>query len=130
MCFRIALNRALREDLITRNVAALATPPNVEKREANPFTPEQASRFLKAAMGHRLEALFTVGLAIGMRSGECSALRWSDVDLDSGSVTIRHTLQRVKQPGEKKSALMLMPPKSRKSRSRIIELPPLFLLRS
>jgi len=119
---RIALNRALKEDLIARNVAALATPPNVEKREITPFTPEQSSRFLKAAMGHRLEALFTVGLATGMRSGECSALRWSDVDLEAASVTVRHTLQRVKQPGEKKGRLMLLPPKSKTSR-RIIEMP-------
>ena len=33
-----------------------------------PFTAEQASRFLKAPMGHRLESLFTVGLAVGLRS--------------------------------------------------------------
>jgi hypothetical protein len=80
------------------------------------FTLEQATRLLKAAMGHRLEALFTVGLATGLRSGECSALRWPDVDLEAGSVTVRHTLQRVKQPGEKKGRLMLLPPKSKKSR--------------
>lgn len=120
---RIALNQAVKEDLIARNIAELTTPSKVEKREIRPFTTEQASRFLKAALGHRLEAPFTVGLATGMRSGECSALRWSDVDLDAGNVTVRHTLQRVKQPGQKKSHLMLVPPKSEKSRGRRIELP-------
>lgn len=88
---RIALNEALKGDLIARNVAELATPPKSEKREISPFTPEQAGRFLKAAMGHRLETLFTVGLAVGLRSGECSALRWPDVDMDAGRVTVRHT---------------------------------------
>ncbi len=103
--------------MVPRNVAALSTPPKVEKREISPFTPQQAGDFLKAALGHRLEALFTVGLAIGLRSGECSALCWPDLDLDQGTVTVRHTLQR--QTGE---GLVLLPPKSEKSR-RTIELP-------
>ncbi|MGA9623919.1 MAG: hypothetical protein WBQ65_05575, partial [Bryobacteraceae bacterium] len=111
---RIALNQAVKGDLVVRNVAALATPPKVEKREISPFTAEQAGRFLKAAMGHRLEALFTVGLAVGLRSGECSALRWPDVDLEQGAVTVRHTLQRKKHEG-----LVLLPPKSEKSRRTI-----------
>ncbi len=119
---RIALNEALKGDLVARNVAELTTPPKAEKREITPFTPAQAGRFLKAAMGHRLEALFTSGLAVGLRSGECSALRWSDVDMDAGRVTVRHTLQRVKLPGEKRGHLVLLPPKSKKSR-RTIELP-------
>ena len=73
-------------------------------------------------MGHRLEALFTSHSRSGVRSGECSALRWSDVDLDAGKATVRHTLQRVKQPDEKKGHLVMLPPKSEKSR-RSIELP-------
>jgi integrase len=119
---RIALNEAVKGDLVVRNVAQLATPPKVEKREPNPFTAEQAGRFLKAAMGHRLEALFTVGLAVGIRSGECSALHWADVDLDNGIVAVKHTLQRVKAAGEKKGKIALLPTKSPKSR-RTIHLP-------
>ena len=113
---RVALNQAVKAELVTRNVAALATPPLVERKEITPFTSDQASRFLKAALGHRHEALFTAGLAVGLRSGECSALRWPDLDLDEGTVTVRHTLQRKKGEG-----LFLMPPKSVKSR-RTIEL--------
>jgi hypothetical protein len=55
---RIALNQAVKADLVSRNVGALATPPKVEKKEISPFTPQQAGDFLKAAVGHRLEALF------------------------------------------------------------------------
>lgn len=114
---RIALNEAVKGDLLQRNPAALATPPKVEKREITPFTAEQAGRFLKAAAGHRLESLFTVGLAVGLRSGECSALRWEDVNLETGAVAVKHTLQRLKKHG-----LVLMPPKSEKSR-RTVQLP-------
>jgi integrase len=116
---RIARQEAVKGDLVPRNVAAVTTPPRVETKEPQPFTPEQAGRFLKAAMGHRLEALFTSALAIGLRSGECSALRWPDVDLDKAEVNVRHTLQRVKHPGEKKGTLTLLPPKSKKSRRRV-----------
>jgi integrase len=119
---RTALAEAVKGDLVWRNVAALATPPKMEKREIVPFTPDQAGRFLKAAMGHRLEALFTSALAIGLRSGECSALQWSDVDINQGKVTVRHSLQRIKEPGEKKGRLAMLPPKSEESR-RTIELP-------
>jgi integrase len=108
---RLPLNEAVKSDLIPRNVAALATPPKVERPEVVPFTPGQAGQFMKAAMGHRLEALFTSALAVGLRSGECSALRWPDIDLDKGTVTVRHTLQRKSGEG-----LVLMPPKSEKSR--------------
>ncbi len=114
---RVALNHAVKDDLIARNPAALAMPPRVEKREIEPFTPEQAVQFLKAAQGHPFEALFTVGLAVGLRSGEVSGLRWPDVDLDHGVVTVRYALQR--QTGK---GLVLVPPKSDSGR-RTIELP-------
>jgi integrase len=114
---RIALNEALKSDLFQRNPATLATPPLVEKTEIKPFTPEEAMRFLQAARAHRLEALFTVALAIGLRSGEASGLKWSAVDLERGEIHVRQALQRVKGKG-----LALVPPKSEKSR-RTIQLP-------
>ena len=94
--FRVALKEAMKSDLIARNVAALATPPKVEEREITPFTVEQAGQFLKAALGHRLETLFTSGLAVGIRSGECSALRWPDVDLENGNISEAYLAAREK----------------------------------
>ncbi len=114
---RIALNEAVKDDRIPRNPAALATPPKVEKRIISPFTPEQAGRFLKAAQGHRLESLFTVALAVGLRSGEASGLRWPDIDLERGTLKVENALQRQKGKG-----LVMVPPKSDASR-RVVELP-------
>jgi len=114
---RIALHEAVSGELIGRNVAALVKLPKVETREITPFTLQESARLLKAAMSHRLEALFTVGLAMGIRSGECSALRWCDVDFDAGKVHVRHTLQRIVG-----GPLTLMPTKSKKS-SRTLDLP-------
>ena len=104
-----------------RNVALLVDFPKVEQAEIEPFTPEQAMRFLEAAKGHRLGALFSVALAIGLRKGEALALKWSAIDLERGTVAVRLAMQRVKIPGEKKGHLILKEPK--RSSRRTINLP-------
>jgi integrase len=70
---------------------------------------------------HRLGALFTVALAIGLRKGEALALKWSVIDFESGTLAVRLALQRIKMPGDEKGRLILSEPK-RKSR-RTLNLP-------
>jgi integrase len=60
-----------------------------------PMTLEQAKSFLTACKGHRLEALFTVALSLGLRKGEALGLRWEDVDWQGQQLRIRKSLQRV-----------------------------------
>src|SRR6478609_4074481 len=36
----------------------------------------------------------TTAVAFGMRQGELLALRWSDVDFEAGTISVRHILQR------------------------------------
>jgi integrase len=45
--------------------------------------------------GHRLEALYTVALAVGLREGEALGLRWDDVDLEAGTLSVRAAVQRL-----------------------------------
>jgi integrase len=120
---RAALNVAVHDGLIARNVAMLAKPPRLEKPPLRVFTMEEARRFLELVKGHRLEAVFTVALTLGMREGEILGLRWQDVDLDAGKLQITYALQRVKMPGEKKSKLRLIAPKTERSRRLISPLP-------
>ncbi|ROT25058.1 tyrosine-type recombinase/integrase, partial [Micromonospora sp. HM5-17] len=47
-----------------------------------------------AAEGHRLYALYVVAATLGLRRGELLGLRWADLDLDNGTVTITQTVQR------------------------------------
>lgn len=100
-----------------RNVAAVVRPPAVEHAEVRPWSPEEAAQFFDAVAGHRLYALFAVGVALGLRKGELLALRWVDVDLDAGLVHVRQTVQRLPKAG-----LVFGPPKSGRSR-RTIPLP-------
>jgi integrase len=55
---RNALNVAVDRDLIGKNPAAKAKPPQVERAEVSVFNPEQARCFLATASGHRLATLF------------------------------------------------------------------------
>jgi integrase len=115
---RMALDRACKLDLVARNVALLVDFPKVEHAEIEPFTAEQAMKFVEAAKGHRLGALFSVATAIGLRKGEALGLKWSAIDFERGTLAVRIALQRVKMPGEKKGQLILTEPK-RKSRRKI-----------
>jgi integrase len=115
---RIALNQAVKWDLIPRNVVSVVPAPRIERYEVGTFTPEQAQQFLNAVKGDRLEALYTVALALGLRQGEALGLRWADVDLDHGILRVRTALQRID------GKLTLVPPKTEKSK-RTIDLPPI-----
>jgi integrase len=107
----------MREELVERNVATVVRPPSVDRVEVQPWSTEEASRFLAATVDHRLHALFAVGVALGLRKGELLALRWDDVDLDDGVLHVRQNVQRLPEMG-----LVFGPPKSNKSR-RTIPLP-------
>ena len=79
---------------------------------------------METAKGDRLEALYTVATATGLRQGEALGLRWRDVDLDAGSLRVAHSLQRVpiaKRIG-KGPEFVLAEPKTARSR-RAIHLP-------
>jgi len=108
---RRALVQAYKWQLVPRNVATLVDPPRGARFEPTPLTPDETRAFLKAVKGDRLEAFYTVAVALGLRRGEALALRWKDIDLEAGTLTVRHTLQNL--PG---GGWNLAEPKSRNSR--------------
>jgi integrase len=114
---RTALNQAVRWGLVARNAAAAVDGPRVPQHEIQPFTSDEARRFLHAIRGDRLEALYSVALTLGLRQGEALGLRWSDVDLDLSYVRVTHQLQRVD------GVFQLVEPKTARSR-RTIVMPP------
>lgn len=54
--------------------------------------PDEASAFLAAASDTRMSALFIFALTTGMRPKEYLALKWSDVDLDKWTATVRQAI--------------------------------------
>ncbi|MDT0445971.1 tyrosine-type recombinase/integrase [Streptomyces johnsoniae] len=91
---RNALNRARREELVTRNVAELVDMPSVDKQERKPWSAKEAITFLGTARQHRLYAAFVVLLTLGLRRGELLGLRWQDIDFENEQFTPVRQVQR------------------------------------
>ncbi len=90
---RAALRDAVRVDLIPTNPMDAVDPPQGgQVRPSRAWMPEEVARFLEAAQGHRLYALFALMLSTGLRPGEALALRWED--WEGERLWVRHTLRR------------------------------------
>lgn len=113
---RNALESAAREEIILRNVAGLVQVPAPRYKINRGLTLEEARATLRAARGHRLEALYVLAMFLGLRRGELLGLRWADVDLDTEKLEVVQTLQRVG------GSLRLVPPKTEDS-ARTVPLP-------
>jgi integrase len=113
---RRSLKQALKWGLVIRNVCDAVDPPRVSKRDIHALSPEQVCKLLAAAAGNRLEAIYPTAVGTGMRLGELFGLQWSDVDLGSRKISVRHTLT------ELNGNLTLSEPKSAKGK-RMVELP-------
>jgi integrase len=90
---RAALHHAVRWGLTARNVASLASAPPQPQREQHPPSAEDVLALIRAA--EIVDPMFGLYVRIlaatGMRRGEACGLRWSDVDLDEGRVTVQRS---------------------------------------
>jgi integrase len=79
---RSALSQAQVEELVSRNVAALAKQAPIRKRTARTWTSDEARRFLESAQdaSDYLYAAYVLVLILGLRKGEVLGLTWDHVD--------------------------------------------------
>jgi len=115
------LHRALRAakewGVIRDNVTEAVEPPRAPDRETECLQPDQARELLQRLRGHPLYLIASLALATGMRRNEMLALRWRDVDLDAGKLTVEQSLEQTPAHGIRVKA-----PKTRRGR-RTISLP-------
>src|SRR5262249_29057485 len=87
---------ALRRGIITRNpMAGLAPserPQRRNKRAVARLDAATLTRLVAAATTKRWRVAFGLAAYAGLRLGEIRGLRWQDVDLDAGTVTVRRSL--------------------------------------
>jgi len=57
--------------------------------------PEQSRRIIEATKGTEIGTLYLMALHTGLRQGEMLALRWQDINLDSGWLDVNATLSRL-----------------------------------
>lgn len=93
-----ALADAARKGLLARNVATLADAPSSQascKGDIKAWDVQQLTAFLDAMRSHRLHPAFHLAAHTGMRRGEVLGLRWQDLDLDAGRLSVRQALDEV-----------------------------------
>jgi integrase len=114
---RCALEKAVDLRLIPRNPAVSARPPKIVQEEITPLDVEQTRVLLEGVKGDRFECLYVLSLTCGLRMGESLGLRWSDTDLEAGTLRVHRQLQRVREGG----GLVFSKPKNASRRT--IDLP-------
>jgi integrase len=112
-----ALAHAVATGVLFKNPAEQVKPPRPPRREIAILTKAEVATLLKAA-GEQLYLPVLVGVTTGMRRGEILGLRWSDIDLKAGKLTVNQSPERL---GGKTA---FKPPKTAGSR-RTITLPAL-----
>ena len=112
-----ALQRAVENETLSRNVASAISPPKVEAGEVEILDVHQVSVMLHKLAGHELYTIAALALATGMRRGELLGLQLGDVDLDAASLKVDRSLE------ETAAGLRFKAPKTKHGR-RTISLPP------
>ncbi len=92
---RVALKKAVRLGMVSRNVCDVVDPPVIVSREAVPLTKEQARQLVKYVHGDRLEVLLAMAIVTGMRRGELLALHWSDIDFEHHRLLVLHSVDYI-----------------------------------
>ena len=72
---------------LSHNVAASMRKVPRVRREMATYTPDEIGRVLRAADSDRNGHLWYLALS-GLRRGEIAGLKWSDIDLEAGTLTV------------------------------------------
>lgn len=128
---RAALNTAVKWGILDKNPADHVTVPKYKARKAQALTISQVRALIAAAagqldvrqpivrksknpryngrtmkpiaLGTRYALLYMLYIALGTRRGELLALRWSDLDLEAGTVNIERSLDKHRRERETKT---------------------------
>lgn len=107
-----AMRSAFEEGLIQKNPCRMIRIQHTEQEEQRVLTRNEQELVRKSSF-HRKDLPTLLSLYTGMRLGEVCALRWSDIDWEKKTITVRRTVQRVAQNRNgKKTMLMVGTPKS------------------
>ena len=116
-----ALKDAVRLDLVTRNVAAIAERPHKEKFLPDYYSVDEANQLLEKLKGHWMYVPVMLSMFYGLRRSEVLGLRWGDIDLANSTMIIRHT--RVYGDAEGRGAALERDILKRKSSYRTLPVP-------
>jgi integrase len=121
---REALQQALRWQLLARNPADAVKPPKVERKQMKVLDTDATADLIEAARGGPLFVPVMLGVRCGLRRGEVVALRWRNVDLERGQISVVASAEQTEQGVREKE------PKSGKGRTIVLSATEIEELRS
>jgi integrase len=98
---QVALKHAVKWRLIPSNPADAVDTPQTEHKEMLYFTPKQVVALMGVVerTGYPWHGFYAVAVSTGMRLGELVGLRWQDIDLERGRLTVQQKVQRLPKIG-------------------------------
>jgi len=106
-----ALGDAMRLGLVSHNAASHAQKPCPESAEQKTLTPEQLMQLFSTTASDRYHALWVVLGTQGLRLAEALGLKWSDIDCERRTLSVKRTVQHVTGKG-----VVEVEPKTKRSR--------------
>jgi integrase len=106
-----ALGQAVRWELLTRNPADAVDPPMVDWAPMQTYDLPQTAELIDAVRGTPMFIPALLAVLCGLRRGEICALRWRNVDLITGQLSVVESLEQTK------AGLRFKSPKSGKGRT-------------
>jgi len=91
----VALNAALDLNLIAHNPAKEVPNVALNKKPITPLTSDEVKAMLSHVSGAFMEARLHVAVLCGLRQGEALGLRWADIDLEKGLLTVTNQIQTI-----------------------------------
>ena len=94
-CHRIifqVLRWGVKMGILGRNVAEAVDPPRPQRREAQILDWEGVRKLLEVAQSSSYYPLFLMALLTGLRRSELLALRWQDVEMEMGTLSVNRSL--------------------------------------
>jgi len=87
-----ALDKAVILRLITHNPCTGVEKPKLKKYQANAYSTSEIQNILALAEGKELYLTLLLELSVGLRLGELMALTWSDINLETGILSINKSV--------------------------------------
>jgi integrase len=112
----VALDQALKMQMIQRNPATAVEPPKLRKSEVKAADIMAVKKVLDEAKGTPYYTPICIALATGLRRGEVCGLQWGDFDQKRSTLTVRRSLAQafgevhVKTPKNNKARVVPIPP--------------------
>jgi integrase len=112
-----AMKQAVKWQLLAQNPCHAVSPPRVERKQMKVLDADSTAAIIEAARPKALFMPILLGALCGLRRGELAALRWRNIDLDAGQISVVASLEQTN------AGVRFKPPKS--GRARTVALPSL-----